>query len=129
MVAQRSDTQPGCFSPRCNRNLGALAGMHRLKARDHYLSHILSEEFLSAAAPRRVTKAQRAWRIEQSCRVFAYSFLPHALRLTAGCACFVPEPGAEYTLRIADYAEHRAFNVRSASAASDTSPVPLQSSA
>src|SRR4029077_2423415 len=55
----------------------------------------LSVELSSAAAPRRTSKAQRAWRIAQSYRVSAYSFFltPIAFRLTAGCACFVPEPG------------------------------------
>ena len=39
-------------------------------------------------------KSEEHQRIEQSYRVSAYSFLPHAIaRLTAGCACFVPEPG------------------------------------
>src|SRR5262245_25429568 len=51
----------------------------------------ISARLSSAAAPRLVTKVQRAARIEQSCRVSAYSFLPS--RLTHGCACFVPEPG------------------------------------
>ena len=43
-------------------------------------------------------------RIAQSYRVSAYSFLltPSAFRLTAGCACFVPEPGQNIHLPLSD---------------------------
>jgi hypothetical protein len=53
---QCSDTQPGCFSPRYNRNLAALAGIPRHWAQDwrgrHSLTQILSGGFSSSAALR-----------------------------------------------------------------------------
>src|SRR5262249_60041977 len=85
--------------PLNSRGLAILAEIPRPAAprrKERNLLDNLSQGLSSAAAPRRTSQAQRAWRIQQSYRVSAYSFLPHSSRTTVLVLCL--NLGRTYTL-------------------------------